>query len=161
MPETVALKRSCETLLGELVVLGSTDMSDELGVLPIEDVLGQVCAEEASSTGKEESGTGRRAQGIGIGALVLGVQRLGKLVEGVRVDGIGRMVDGDSLAAAKTVDLGAQAAKSGVGIEDADGNVDAQVLANVEQELLGKKAVTTAIEETGVGPRNGRLVFEL
>lgn len=58
------------------------------------------------------------------------------------------MVDCNGLAAAKTVDLGAQAAKSRVCIEDTDSDVDAQVLANVKQELLGKETVTTAVEET-------------
>lgn len=80
--------------------------------------------------------------------MVLRVQGLGELVEGVRVDSIVRMVNRNSLTAAKTVDLGAQAAKSGICVENTDGDVDAQVLANVEQELLGKKTVTTAVEET-------------
>lgn len=107
-----------------------------------------MCAKEASGTGKEESGAAGRTQSIGIRALVLRVQSLGELIEGVRVDSIVRMVNCNRLAAVKTVDLGAQAANSGVCIEDTDGDVDAQVLANVKQELLGKKTVTAAVEET-------------
>ena len=80
--------------------------------------------------------------------MVLCVQGLGELVERLGVDCIGRMVDCNSLATAKTVDLGAQATKGGVRIKDTDGNIDVQVLAKVKQELLGKKAVTTAVEET-------------
>lgn len=57
------------------------------------------------------------------------------------------MVDCNSLAAAKTVDLGAQAAKGGVCVEDADGDIDVQVLAKVKQELLSKQTVTTAVKE--------------
>lgn len=34
LPETIALKGPYKTLLGELQILGSTDMSDKLSVLP-------------------------------------------------------------------------------------------------------------------------------
>lgn len=35
LPETVALEGSYKTLLSELTVLGSTDISDKLSVLPV------------------------------------------------------------------------------------------------------------------------------
>lgn len=39
LPETVALKGPYKTLLGELKVLGSTDTSDKLSVLPVQYIL--------------------------------------------------------------------------------------------------------------------------